>query len=383
MTFDSRITFTRASTATYYNVSGVLSSAATNVARLDYDPVTHVAKGFLIEQQMLNEAVSSEAFDNINWTKTGCTVTANNIAAPDGATTADRITSSATTSTVEQILGASGSFYAHSVFAKKGTCNWIYLVGQATDTPRVWFNLDTGVKGTAGAGFVSTGIQDVGGGWYRCWFVDAVAGGLENIVIGLANADNSTTVTVGLTVYLWGAQVESNTNFVSSYMPTAVGATATRSADVATMTSTNFSSWYNASAGTFVADFVLLAASGTRGIISADNATTAEQILLYSSGTDPKAKVRDGSADQADLDVGTVAASTTYKLGVSFAANDIAACLNGGTVGTNTSATMPTPTQLRIGFDGGGASAYLNGWLRRVRFYNVAKSDADLQTLTT
>ena len=39
-TLDPRITFTRAGSATYYNSAGVLSTAATNVARFDHDPVT-------------------------------------------------------------------------------------------------------------------------------------------------------------------------------------------------------------------------------------------------------------------------------------------------------------------------------------------------------
>jgi hypothetical protein len=147
------------------------------------------------------------------------------------------------------------------------------------------------------------------------------------------------------------------------------------------MTGTNFSDWYNASAGTFVADFDLSAASGTHGIVSADNAATSERIWLYSSGTDPKVAVTDGSVAQADIDVGTVAANTVYKLGISFAANDIAGCLGGGTVGTDATATMPTPTQLRIGAD--ATPNYLNGHIRRIRFYNIAKSDADLQALTT
>jgi hypothetical protein len=197
--------------------------------------------------------------------------------------------------------------------------------------------------------------------------------------MGPCDANGSAAVTIGRTVYCWGAQVE-GPSLATSYIPTLTSSVA-RAADVATMTGTAFSSWYAASAGTFVAEFDVLAASGTRGIVSADNAATSERIWLYSSGTDPKVAVTDGGTAQADIDVGTIAANTIYKLGISYALNDIAGCLNGGTVGTDTSATMPTPTQLRIGAD--ATPNYLNGHLRRIRFYNVAKSDADLQALTT
>src|SRR6185436_4863652 len=169
--------------------------------------------------------------------------------------------------------------------------------------------------------------------------------------------------------------------FATSAMLTTT-ATFARAADVATMTGTNFSSWYNQSAGTFVAEFDMFAASGTRGVMAADNNATSEMIRLHGSGTDPKVTITDNSVVQADLDVGTIVANTTYKLGVSYALNDIAACLNGGTVVTDTAATMPTPTQLRIGTESATAANILNGHVRRIQFWNGALSDAALQAAT-
>src|ERR1700749_2120510 len=56
---DSRITFTRASAASYFNVGGTLSSAATNIPRFDFDPVTHAARGLLIEGAATNNCYPS------------------------------------------------------------------------------------------------------------------------------------------------------------------------------------------------------------------------------------------------------------------------------------------------------------------------------------
>src|SRR6187399_24135 len=51
---DPRITFTRASTATYFDASGVMQTAATNAPRWDYDPSTKQLKGLLIEEVRTN-----------------------------------------------------------------------------------------------------------------------------------------------------------------------------------------------------------------------------------------------------------------------------------------------------------------------------------------
>jgi hypothetical protein len=44
-TFSQIITFTRASTGTFFDSAGVLTSAAVDAPRLDYDPSTLVAQG--------------------------------------------------------------------------------------------------------------------------------------------------------------------------------------------------------------------------------------------------------------------------------------------------------------------------------------------------
>jgi hypothetical protein len=56
---DPRITFTRASTATYFDVNGVMQTAPTNTPRWDYDPVTHAFNGLLLEQAGTNLLLNS------------------------------------------------------------------------------------------------------------------------------------------------------------------------------------------------------------------------------------------------------------------------------------------------------------------------------------
>ena len=58
---DPRITFTRASTATYTDTTGTIQPAAINQPRWDYDPVTHALNGVLLEEPRTNVLLNSAA----------------------------------------------------------------------------------------------------------------------------------------------------------------------------------------------------------------------------------------------------------------------------------------------------------------------------------
>lgn len=55
----SGLTFTRASTATYFDVTGTMQTAATNTPRFDYNPSTHALNGLLIEETRTNLLLNS------------------------------------------------------------------------------------------------------------------------------------------------------------------------------------------------------------------------------------------------------------------------------------------------------------------------------------
>jgi len=108
---DSRLTFTRSTTATYINSSGyvtVMGAAATNdptKARFDYDPATLAPRGLLIESQATNLLNFSETFattggTNNNWADTNLTRTSTNNTSPRNDATALQITASAGNGTI-------------------------------------------------------------------------------------------------------------------------------------------------------------------------------------------------------------------------------------------------------------------------------------------
>src|SRR4051812_29847838 len=88
---DSSITFARASSATYYDIAGTLQIASTNAPRFDYDAITHVIKGLLIEEARTNLLTNSQVINSWS-TKTDTTVTSNSTTSPDGTVNASLCT---------------------------------------------------------------------------------------------------------------------------------------------------------------------------------------------------------------------------------------------------------------------------------------------------
>ena len=107
---------------------------------------------------------------------------------------------------------------------------------------------------TPGAANRSGSIQEFANGWFR---ISAVVTGNHRGYCNfrlLDNSGNDSYTGDGTSgVYIWGVQYEKASSFSTSYIPTS-GSTVTRAADVAQITGTNFSSWYNQSEGTLFAD---------------------------------------------------------------------------------------------------------------------------------
>jgi hypothetical protein len=143
------------------------------------------------------------------------------------------------------------------------------------------------------------------------------------------------------------------------------------------MTGTNFSSWFNASAGTFVAS-VGSGANGRCVLVTSDNSVTNQLIMV--STADNIFAVYTGGAYQAML--GVTPAAPFVSAGA-YAANDFAACANGRTVATDTSGSLAASyTQMSLGSNYNGSGVFLNGHIRQIAYYNTRLPNTQLQTLT-
>ena len=374
-TLDPKITFTRASTATYTDSAGLIASAAINAPRFDYDPVTLQPKGLLIEEQRTNLLTYSEQFDNAAWFVNGTpTITANVVVAPDGTTTADTLDVSGASNGygVYRNVVSSGTF-ASSLYFKLMSGAFTLRVGLTGNYSEI--NCATLAITNTGTG-VGT-VTSVGNGWYRFVSVGTISVLSASMIYNIGSNTG--------TLAIWGAQLEAGA-FATSYIPT-VAAQVTRAADNAVMTGTNFSSWFNATEGSFAAVFDMNAAplgTGNKGVYCA-YLNGSNNIVSYAANSTGNLAdvVADGGVSQAAYtSVAVLAANTVYKDAFAYKLNDFARSLNAATVQTDTSGTVPAGlTEFRIGRDDTG-SPTLNGHIRSITYWPRRLSNGELQAVT-
>ena len=208
------------------------------------------------------------------------------------------------------------------------------------------------------------------------------------------------TPTVGVLILtvsgsVTNAQLEAGA-FPTSYIPT-TSATATRAADVASITGTNFSSFYNALQGVIYAEF----SATTTGINSAGGsafpfvyhinsagAINSEHFLVasngYGPGIGPNTQVLGVPQTIIDnlLVVTTLGNLTVKKTAYGYKENDFGFTLNAGTVLTDTLGTVPsTPDRLCIGNQNLSGNIF-TGTIKRLTYYPIRLPNAQLQALT-
>jgi hypothetical protein len=137
-----------------------------------------------------------------------------------------------------------------------------------------------------------------------------------------------------------------------------------------------------ATAGTRIIHARTAAGSGTQVLGTIDDGTANERYRIErNSSNEIRFIVTDGGVEQANLNLGTVANNTEFKVAVAWSANDIAGCLNGGTVQTDGAATLPTVTTQRYGSSSTGQQ--WGGVIISDVLLPTRKSNANLQALST
>ena len=378
--------YTPTTTQPITNYIPALQTAAAGVARFDHNPVTGESLGLLIEEQRTNLLLRSEEFDNAAWGKSNATVTANAIISPDGTVSADKVVPNSGVSgyVVQSAVISNATPYTFSVFAKMGEHRYIQLNGDASSSripASAYFDLQTGVVSANPAGTAS--ISSVGNGWYRCSITaTSTSTASQPFVRTSVNGSTPANGDGYSGIYIWGAQLEAGA-FPTSYIPT-TSSQVTRSADAASMTGTNFSSWYRQDRGTL---FVEQARVGTTVAVAYITDNTANNVsvqLFGNTATDVRSVGIFGASAQYDLLVGSITQNVFYKVASAYKTNDIAASLNGAAVVTDTSAAIPAGiSTLHIGGRPTGTNISRQQYFKKLAYWPERLTDAQLQAITS
>jgi len=371
-----------------------LLSAPINAPRFDFNPTTGESLGLLIEQSSTNLLTYSQDFSNAVWTKTNSTITTGANIAPDGTQTAQLLVES--TSNSSHGFYATAGFsqtnaqsYTQTIYAKAKERAWVVLQPTSSNPNAIaYFNLATGVIGTLTN--CSATITPAGNGWYRCQATYvAIATAVVNYSgVFLATGDGGASYTGNgySGIYVWASQFEALA-FPTSYIPT-TSAQVTRAADVAQMTGTNFSSWYNQSQGTFLVDYVAnqsLPTTVVAGIFGCGPGAYAvtNSINLFLGNSQIAAYYSPNGYPELNLYVSIK--PLIAKISMSYSATIGALAVNGS---TTTSQTGNFPNNGGINSIQFGVryyndnSTFLNGWIKKFAHYPQLIPLAQQQSLT-
>lgn len=352
-TLDSRITFTRTSSGTYVDEDGLLQTAGNNVARFEW--LNGVCLGLLIEESRTNIVLHNSDLTNAAWTKTSMS-TSKTATGPDGqANSATICTAAAGNATVLQSITSASATRATTAYVRRRT-------GTGT------------VEMTQNGGTLWTAIA-VTAGWTRVSIPSAT---ITNPSVGFRIVTNGDAIDV--------AYVQCETGALPTSAIATTTVSATRQADVASITGADFTDFYTPNAGTFTVGFQVSGAqAGVRSVISAlQDSNNYIGMQIANGSLDVSFVVQQGGGGaEASLINQAITANTPHRISGAFAPDDFAASLDGGAVDTDTSGpTLPAPSTLYLGRSPSG-TVYLNGIIDSVSFHPARRSNADLQALAS
>jgi hypothetical protein len=336
LTTDGQLAFTRASTATRVNASGLIETVASGVPRLDY--LGSSCPKILLEPQRSNTQVKSEDF--ANWLGiNNVTLTANttDTASPTGANTATKVViGSGAPLRIFEFTGSSAGTGTISLFVKAGTSTSISLFTSSASL-NVSYNLATQVVSpNTGTGT----ITNYGNGWYR---ITATATLGSNEVLQILF-----TGSVGQTIYIWGAQCEAAA-YATSYIPT-LGASVTRVADAASKT--GISSLIGQTEGTIYWEGSGNATVGGSDLwmasISVDD-TNVAVLLYYFPGPGTVNVFINNGTTSVSLSA-PMTLTQNNKVAVAYKNASFALYLNGALVASSSSAIAPPTAMNQFAF---------------------------------
>lgn len=371
-----------------------LMTAAADRARFDHDPITGESKGLLIEEQRTNLIEYSEDFLLDGWFKNQNDPNFKYLFIEEASTVSPGGEVDASKIYITQGMPSTGAgfievnfsltdntIYTASVYAKKAEYKKLSFQFNVKDGSysSVAVDLNDGIISSSNA-VVDSSIEHVGNGWYRIEFsFDSKSGATTpRMILQVRNDDGVANLETNKGIYIWGAQLEEG-SFPTSYIKT-TGASATRSADNASITGENFSSWYRQDEGSIYSEVSTFDNSNGSSRIVFSNGTYDNRFMLTNYGDNFMFTASNGVTQS--LFTGPTILNKFIKKAAAFKEDDFAGSIQDFNDFTDTNAKMPIGID-RVHFHNVAATAnYINGHIKKLAYYPQRLTNEQLQNLT-
>jgi len=429
-------TFTsRASTATYYDQNGIVSIAATDVARDDaYLPDENgnfINVGLLLEQEATNIITQSD--DVSTWGQNDVLLTSVSISNPFNYSTVYRIQGTQITLNREHSITPNlspiipaNTPHTTSVYVKgQGSSSdggkiQLRINGVGFDAGVVNYDLYTnqinkpeGSSGTGTDGDTWTiddqGMEFVGDGWYRVWMThqtDNTSSVNFLLINNLSAKDDSDLsrkywyqASGDSGIYVAGAQIEDGYQRTSFIPTTGIATTraadisssgiSTRGADTAIITGAGFSSFYNQNEGTTYSEYNDIPSGGGMWYFGPGGSPRWWSRYEITNGIRTQPYDGSGGSGAVDITIPGVTGNATvptlkHCVAIDNVAQEHSGSANGSAVVTGSWDDITGVSALTLGRrdDLGANNGYLNAHIKRLTYWPTRLPDSDLQRLT-
>lgn len=375
-------TFTRASSATRVNESGLIESVASGVPRIDF--LDNADGHLLLEPSRTNVFTDSE--DISTWTNSGALTRTYNIAvAPDGQTTADGIqdeTGVSFKNVYKQFSVSGNPTMTGSVFVKKvaSETNYMGVVLLFSGvTSKVAYGIINTVTGTIVAADSTITptfkVEDYGDYWrFAITATDNGSNTLCRFGVYACLSTNGTSIGVGVSSLrtIWGAQLEAG-SYATSYIPTS-GSSVTRVADTSVQIPP--SGIIGQTEGTLFLEFPDVEDTLAYISIDASNSTSNRMIIYGAADGVVRAQIREAGVVKLSGSSSTINGVT--KAAIAFNSSGSVFYVNGTQISTGSSATY---TGLNV-FNLNHANQ-IGAKISDAKIYNTRLSNSELAALTS
>lgn len=393
--FSDFIGFSRASAAWRFNSSGVLVQEAANVARDDYDPVSGLWNGLLIEEartnlirnsSMISAVVGTPGTIPSNWAIYGVGSLVQQIigiGSESGIPYIDyRVSGTSNTTEIGITLETNGiaaalgqswtcSSFVRLVGGSMSNVSNIRLVMEERDAPNTFLSELMAVIAPTSASLANS----------RFSLAKPLPGATTAFVRPMIKFAIANAAAIDFTLRIGAPQLEQGAFATSPILTT--NAQVTRAADTVVVGS--LQPWFNPSEGTVYAEFVVSQLGRNSGAFAFHDGSNSNRILVYATGAGQVVVIVNTNGATVSVVGPTIAAGAVVKVALAYANNSIVICVNGAApITAGAGMTVPVINSLRLGgaqFSTTGD--LLNGWLRALKYNPRRMTNAELQTMTT